>query len=258
MHPQRSTSGSCETRRRLIEAAGEVFAEHGFQNATIRQICDRADANVAAVNYHFRDKAELYEAVLRYSHCAAEAAYATAKLSVEAPAPERLAGYVRTTMSRILDEGRPAWHGKLMSREMTEPTAGLDSLVRDVFRTRFKELFGIVGELLGPSASEDDIAKCANSVLAQIVFYQHCKPLLVRMEADLRYDKVGIEALVQHVTRFSLFALKEFRRSLESGVESNGKVAEHLAAGSPGESSTIRSAENQSAANEWATDLPVT
>jgi TetR/AcrR family transcriptional regulator, regulator of cefoperazone and chloramphenicol sensitivity len=219
----RSTSGSCETRRRLIESAGEVFAEHGFHNATIRQICDRADANVAAVNYHFRDKAELYEAVLRYSHCAAEAVYAAGRPPTGAPAEERLASYVRTMMSRILDEGRPAWHGKLMSREMTEPTAGLDGLVRDVFLTRFKELYGIVGELMGPAAGQDDVEKCCNSVIAQGVFYQHCKPLLLRMEADLRYDKAGIEQLVQHVTRFSLLALKQFRHSLEAQAASSGE-----------------------------------
>ena len=212
----RSTSGSCETRRRLIESAGEVFAEHGFHNATIRQICDRADANVAAVNYHFRDKAELYEAVLRYSHCAAEAVYAAGRPTAAAPAEERLTAYVRTMMSRILDEGRPAWHGKLMSREMTEPTGALDGLVRDVFLSRFKELYGIVSELLGPAASHGDVEKCCNSVIAQGVFYQHCKPLLLRMEATLRYDKSGIEELVAHVTQFSLFAIKEFKRSLES------------------------------------------
>jgi len=59
------------TRARLLDAAAHVFAEHGFQAATIRDICTRAGANVAAVNYHFRDKAGLYLAVLRHSMNAA-------------------------------------------------------------------------------------------------------------------------------------------------------------------------------------------
>ena len=57
-----------ETRNRLLNAAGEVFAEKGFKSATVRAICDRAGANIAAVNYHFGDKEHLYSEVLRFAH----------------------------------------------------------------------------------------------------------------------------------------------------------------------------------------------
>src|SRR5579871_3621280 len=61
----KNNSEKQETRRRLLEAAGEVFADRGFHAATIKEITDRAGASLASVNYHFTDKAELYAAVLR-------------------------------------------------------------------------------------------------------------------------------------------------------------------------------------------------
>ena len=62
-----------KTRQRVLEAAVEVFAEQGFRKTTVRDICKRAHANVAAINYHFRDKEGLYTAVLQYAHqCACE------------------------------------------------------------------------------------------------------------------------------------------------------------------------------------------
>ncbi|MCU1343136.1 MAG: transcriptional regulator, TetR family, partial [Candidatus Acidoferrum typicum] len=55
------------TREKLLEVAEHVFADRGYQAATIREICVRAGANVAAVNYHFGDKLGLYTEVLQQS-----------------------------------------------------------------------------------------------------------------------------------------------------------------------------------------------
>ena len=59
-----AVSDDRDTRERLIEAAGQLFADHGFRKVTVREICRVAHANVAAVNYHFGDKLGLYREVL--------------------------------------------------------------------------------------------------------------------------------------------------------------------------------------------------
>ena len=54
------TTKSENTRNRLLTAASRIFAEKGFQEATIAEICEQAKTNIASVNYHFRDKETLY------------------------------------------------------------------------------------------------------------------------------------------------------------------------------------------------------
>src|SRR5882724_4823724 len=115
---------SLETRQRLLNSAGEVFAERGFRAATVRDICQRAKANVAAIHYHFGDKEALYLALLK--SCADDALKRfppTLGLNESATSEEKLYAFIRSFLFRIADKGRPAWHGRLMAREMAEPTA---------------------------------------------------------------------------------------------------------------------------------------
>src|ERR1700741_2365822 len=63
--PREKPSEDLETRSRLLQAGARLFAERGFARVTVRDICTKADANVAAVNYHFGGKDGLYQAVMR-------------------------------------------------------------------------------------------------------------------------------------------------------------------------------------------------
>ena len=53
------------TQDTLLDAAEALFAEQGFAATSLRQVTQRAGANLAAVNYHFGSKEELVKAVLR-------------------------------------------------------------------------------------------------------------------------------------------------------------------------------------------------
>jgi AcrR family transcriptional regulator len=196
---------SHETRARLLEAAGEVFAEAGFRAATVRDICCRAGANVAAVNYYFGDKEKLYAEVLRFAHeCAREQFPLTDDVSL--PPDKRLGHYIRVFITRMLDSGRPAWEGKLMAREMVEPTSALDRIVEEGMKPQYQALTDIVRQLLGKSAEETTVRDVVFSVVGQCVFYRHGRAIIERLSPTPPGAR-DIERIADHIARFSLAAI---------------------------------------------------
>ena len=198
-----------ETRLRLLEAAGEVFAEQGFHRATIRDICSQAGANIAAVNYHFGDKERLYIAVIQQWLGEALRKYPPdGGLPPDAPADQRLHAFVRSWLFRMLGEGTPAWHGKLMAREMSEPTAAFEVLMSETVRPMSQRLSALVRDLLGPQVDEQTIIDCAMSVAGQCCFRRHAHEMIRRLYPNQPYTSERIEQLARHVTDFSLAAIQ--------------------------------------------------
>lgn len=208
-----ATHQTAETRQRLLEAAGEVFAECGFQKATVREICKRARANVAAINYHFHDKQGLYAAVLKYSlRCAAEEYRLPDGPLSRKNAEAALRAIIAARLRMVFDVGRPAWHGKLVSREMIEPTAALDALVKDDFQPRFNQLQACVRAILGPGAGERQVRLCAMSIVSQWAFYHHARPVITRLHPAMKFGPKDIDTLAGHIAEYSLAALKQLKK----------------------------------------------
>jgi TetR/AcrR family transcriptional regulator, regulator of cefoperazone and chloramphenicol sensitivity len=216
--PPERAEESTGTEQRVLEAAGEIFAEYGYRTATVRQICDKAGANVAAVNYYFGDKEQLYLAVLRSVPSAHAEKYPPRfGLSAGASAAEQLRAYVQSLLYRVFEPGRPGWHSKIIAREMVEPTRALDSLLEEVARPLHLELAGILRRLLGAAARDDDIRLCALSIMGQCVYYHHARTVLARLYPEQSYGAEDIARLVDHITEFSLSALRDLahRRQIE-------------------------------------------
>src|SRR5580693_529360 len=141
------------TKVRLLEAAGEEFACKGYDSARIRAICDRAEANIAAVNYHFGDKEQLYvQAVLDAHRCGAGADEEV--LASQGSPQEQLRSFIYHFLSHVVAINQPEdWRHRLMLREMLHPTSASDVLIREAIRPKFEWLQGILREFC-PDADE--------------------------------------------------------------------------------------------------------
>ncbi len=192
----------------MLEAAAEVFAEHGFHDATVREICEKANANVAAVNYYFGDKQALYAAVFEYARTLA----GDGPEELPGASPEQqLRAFIHSYLTRFFDEGRPAWLGRLIAQEMIQPTQVLDALVRERIRPNHERLKQIARELMDREVTEERLRLVAFSIAAQYLFYFTHRPIIARLYPDLKLDATAIELLTDHITSFSIAALKEYR-----------------------------------------------
>jgi TetR/AcrR family transcriptional regulator, regulator of cefoperazone and chloramphenicol sensitivity len=201
-----------ETRNKLIEAAGEVFADAGYQNATVREICARAGANVASVNYHFGDKLGLYTELLKTAAGAGEVP--AIEHTLDAPTPEEaLRRFLHAMFRQMSRADRPSWYMKVMAHEIAQPTEALPAVVKHVIKPKAQVLCSIVGRLIDRPPLDPKTRRCAHSIMGQVMHYLHARPVITLLWPD--FKSTPIEEVADHITEFSLEALKGIR--LKSG-----------------------------------------
>jgi len=205
MNDKKTTS---KTRAAIMEAAGEIFAEEGYPKATVRDICRQAGANIAAINYHFGDKKGLYLAVLKHYQELSFQAYPPNLGIDEFQSPEeKLRAFIRAFLMRIMDEGRPAWFGKLLAREFTQPTWAFDILVEETIRPSFQILTSIVASILSKRAKEREVRLCSMSIVGQCLYFRHSHPVITRLFPGEVFGPKQIDELTDHITSVSLYGL---------------------------------------------------
>ena len=196
-----------ETKARLLEAAGEEFAEKGFDGATVRAILARAGVkNIAAINYHFGDKEQLYtQAVIHAHRCGARTP--EEDWGHEGSPAERLRLGIRHFLEHVLAIGRePNWHDALMMREMSRPTEASVTLVREVIRPRFDRLVAVLAEIC-PEADDRRLHVMAFSVVGQCLQYRFGRPIGERLVGAGEYATLDLDYLADHISGFTLAAL---------------------------------------------------
>lgn len=123
---RKSRANGVQARENILAVALALFAEKGYAGASVRDIASGADANLAAIAYHFGDKAGLYRAAMEepIRHAIADLAPFDAP-GLPLDAAMRL--YMRTCL-RPLNMGKAALLSvQLRVREHFEPTGQLAS-----------------------------------------------------------------------------------------------------------------------------------
>lgn len=210
----KSSADAVATRERLLETAGEVFAEHGFRSATVREICTRAHANVAAVNYHFGDKERLYiEAVKRAHACNAKGLPIEEVDPPGSPPAVRLERFIRGMVASMHAPASPTAM-KLMMREMADPGKAAGTVVDEFIRPLAFRLKGILRELL-PGVPEPQLLMTGFSVISQCLFYRQNRPLMGLVFGKEAVGGLTVDMVANHVVRFTLGAIDRMKSATD-------------------------------------------
>jgi len=208
MHEARTATE--QTRERLLNAAREEFSQHGFQGATVREICRRAEANVAAVNYHFGSKDGLLAEALNFAPLKA---MQLANVKADEDPEVRLRLFIRDFMLMLLDETNGSLPCRIMARELADPTPALDKIVREAIAPLHEFLGKLLREIAGEKTGEAELRRCVHSILGQCLYYRHSHPVQQRLHPMLRYDQKEIAAIARHIADFSLAGINFISKS---------------------------------------------
>ena len=175
----RGEAAKSETRRRLIVAASEEFALHGYANARVRNIVDLARVNLAAINYYFGGKEGLYRATLGF--LTTRPATRVPSIDRRGRSPEQL---LQRRIYRLLDrfvvDSQGSTLGRILAHEAMNPTQHLEDVIAESLRPELERIHEILTAIAGPGRDEE-VRSAAIGVLGQCLLYQFAQPALARV-----------------------------------------------------------------------------
>jgi len=189
------------TKEKLLTAAGDVFVDKGFRDATVAEICRRAGANISAVNYYFGSKEALYQEAWRHSFAASCNMYPQdGGVGADAPAADRLRGQVRALIARIADRDNRDFF--ISQMEFINPTGLLKEVMESELIPLRDKTVALLRELLGPETPFQQVAFCEVCIISMCIH----PVMMQRIRRETEGPDVinDLEAFTDHVLTFAL------------------------------------------------------
>lgn len=209
-------SDAQKTRLRLLEAAGEVFGKKGYWSATHEEICHKAKANAAAINYHFGSKENLYTEAWKHSFEKSIQKHPPEGGALpDDPAEMKIRGRILSFFQRIADP--EANDIDIMLKEMTNPTGFLLEAMMKTVEPIERGFRSVLKEAIGKGATREQVDFCYMSI-SSLCF----GPMLHLRTAEKRTEmpkpefmpsNLGMKKLADYTIRFSMAGINSFKES---------------------------------------------
>lgn len=201
------------TKEEILKSAVVLFGEKGFDDTTVRDICKHADANVAAVNYYFKGKRGLGDAVIDYLF---EDVFEVQQLFLKNQKIISADEWHKTLYSFIYnficdrdkEENRNYYRSQLIFRELNKPSELFPQMFEKYMAPMQKQLIKYIKQGLPEDASEELVSMWVITIMSQCVMFR--KKHVPSMEiARLDFsDPEVVKMVVEHIAGTVFSGLK--------------------------------------------------
>lgn len=205
-----------DAKTRLLSVAERLFAERGLRCTSIRELANEAGVNIAAVNYYFRSKDELYVEALRHAMRRSGDAQPSFNRILEEAVADGSPKAAREGIRRFIEvfvttlyctDGCPNYTAALMSHEMLHPTGALKNVIDEFIRPKFKVLAQLIRQARPDLTNQREIAMTCMSIVAQCLHVHFTMPISMELVQWDKMTPARVKALAEHIAGFSLKAL---------------------------------------------------
>ena len=207
------------TQLQLLEAAGQEFAEKGFERTTAKEICERAGTNTAAVNYYFGGIEGLHAAVLEEARNRLFSADAISKAVAGKSDPKaKLEAVLKVVASALTGPLSSSWVFRVLGRELVSPSSMLETKEK-VILPRARLLRQFIAELMKLPEDHPAVARGCVSLMAPI-----CMLILAdRNHLARALPAMGLKpddapAIARHMFRYALAGMEAVARDARKEI----------------------------------------
>jgi AcrR family transcriptional regulator len=201
-------SSHFNTKERILHAAEDLFAQHGFAGTSLRQVTSRADVNIAAVNYHFGSKENLVHEVFKHRMDEmSEKRLASLAAAVEkdpADLEAILLAFIQPALALTLDR-----HGasfvRVLARAYAEKNDGLRNFLSENYGQVLREFAKAIARCL-PDLSKEELYWRMDFVAGALTYAMADFGLIKRQPGVS--EKTHCEKAAQHLIKFAQAGLK--------------------------------------------------
>ena len=196
------------TKKRILEKAEDLFAQKGYHAVSVREITKAANCNMAAVNYHFNSKENLYMEVFRSQWVPRELrmyeSFSKKLSKIESHSPDTVIQALASAyLEGPLTNEELRRHRQLMIREINNPTEAFEYVADHTMRPLYKILQRHLKPFFPKHANEEGFTLDILSIFGILLYFNYSRPMITHITGE-KYDRAFKNRLISHLVRFSL------------------------------------------------------